>query len=565
MTAPNAPDLVASTLARLPGLTAALAECGDETLAEYSRGFFPPAAAPPIDPLEDFLDAACERAEPLLGADVARALREQLERSPSVLTANHHGLDTLHQSVHSTIAFALPALLVRSDGPRVLPVLACAGVPLGSVTYPRGMVLARKPDLANNANPAKVRIPFFPHALRTCTAGAAPALTAEYFQKALKLCKSMMHEGLLTPSQNAFVCDFITKECMTPDVLLLPGFAEQAVVLNARLWPRLFAQDVRENAPALAYLDMERIVSKILERDLRRNSLVAALLFDPETRSRLLEALDGVAGCWTRKRQERLRGLTEESAFSHDDLRGAGTCFFWMLDATGRQLPMWLEHAPSGPKLTGRTMAGESCCVDFAPGPILQALADHRISPSLFTSYATLAMARGVRCWGGVYQAAYLREMQRGVTHALGGGMNALMIRAARTDAEVDAVPGQHPETREPGETASGRRRAGPAKSPLASRVAETPCGCFLAGLITVFTTFPGPEPLHERMAPSCAADIAAAGGLTREQLEHMAGLTLTQAATAGLLQSYEEITPTPERTDGWYGEMCGYVAETMK
>lgn len=566
MPKPSTTQLVASILARLPGLTTALAECGSQTLAEYSQSFFPQSSASPIDPLDDFLDAAYRRTAPLLGAETAGNLREQLERSPSVLTANHHGLDTLHQSVHSTIAFALPALLGRDDGPRVLPVLACAGVPLGSATYPRGMVLAKKPEPTNDANPAKVRIPFFPHALRTCTAGAAPVLTAEHFAKALKRCEKMTHEGLLTSSQNYFMHDFISNQCITPDLLRLPGFADQAIVLNARLWPRLFAPDVSKTAPALAYLDMERVVSNILERDLRRDSLVAALLFEPDARGRLLEALDGVAGCWTRKRQDRLRGLTEHSALGHDDLRGAGTCFFWMLDDTGRQLPMWLEHAPGGPQLAGRSMAGEPFAVALAPEPILQALADRRISPSLFTSYATLAMARGVRCWGGVYQAAYLREMQRGVTHALAGnaGCNQ-QVGASRIEPETDSVPRHaHPDGNEPGTPAAHGEYGDSGRALVSSRVADTPCGCFLAGLITVLTEFPGSEPLPERTAPACAPDIAAAGGLTREQIEHMAGLTLTQSCTAGLLQTYEEITPAAERAKGWYGNMCGYVLEVL-
>ncbi len=563
---PSTTELVASILARLPGLATALAECGGQTLAEYSRIFFPPSSASPVDPLDDFLDAACRRIAPLLGAEAAGNLREQLEGSPSVLTANHHGLDTLHQSVHSTIAFALPALLGRDDGPRVLPVLACAGVPLGSATYPRGMVLAKKPDLTNDANPSKVRIPFFPHALRTCTAGAAPALTADHFAKALKHCEKKAHEGLLTSSQHAFMHDFITNQCITPDILRLPGFADQAVVLNARLWPRLFAPDMREHAPVLAYMDMERVVSNILERDLRRDSLVGALLFEPDVRGRLLESLDGVAGCWTRKRQDRLRGLTEHSAFGHDDLRGAGTCFFWMLDDTGRQLPMWLDHAPDGPQLAGRSMGGEPFAVALAPEPILQALADRRISPSLFTSYATLSMARGVRCWGGVYQAAYLRDMQRGVTHALAGGAeHNQQAGVSRIDLENDAMPRKpHTDDNEPGTPAAHGASGDSGKALVAVRVADTPCGCFLAGLITAFTEFPGSESLPERTAPACAPDIAAAGGLTREQIEHMAGLTLTQACTAGLLQTYEEITPAAERPKGWYEKMCGYVLEVF-
>lgn len=519
------PELVTATLARLPGLTEALEQCGDQSLAEYSRSFFPVPAAATIDPLDDFLDAAERIAAPLLGQDIARDLRVQLERSPSALTANHHGLDTLHQSVHSTIAFALPALLGRSDAPRVLPVLACSGVPLGSVTYPRGMVLAKKPDLADDANPAKVRIPFFPHALRTCSAGAAPALSKERFNTALKYCEKMMHENMLTYSQYVFLRDFITQECLREDVLAQASFSDQAVLLNARLWPRVFAPEILNQVPPLTYLDMERVVAAVLAQDLMRDSLAAALLFDPGVRESLLTALDGATGCWSGERLERLCALPEGRTAQHGDLRGTGTMFFWAVDAGGRHLPMRIEEGAGGsvsPVLAARTMDGGRVTVELAPEPILQALAEGRISPSLFTSYATLAMARGVRCWGGVYQAAYLQEMQRGVARAL---------------------------------RMSGDDQA-------ATRVTDAPCGCFLAGLITVFSEFPGDAPRKERIAPSCAPDIAAAGGLTAAQIEQMSHLTMTQANTAGLLQTYEEITPAAERKAGWYGEMCQYVVE---
>ncbi|MFW5734050.1 MAG: hypothetical protein ACOCWR_03225 [Oceanidesulfovibrio sp.] len=538
MASVEATDIIAAALARLPGLRAVLEQCGDLTLSEYSRTFFPERDSATIDPLDDLLDAAHARAAPLLGKETARGLREQLEQSPSVLTANHHGLDTLHQSVHSTIAFALPVLLGHSRGPRVVPVLACAGVPLGSVTYPRGVVLARKPDPADAANPAKTRIPFFPHAMRTCTTGAAPPLKEEHFGKALERCNSYLNEGLLTSSQNTFLEDFIQSDCRAPDVLGLPSFADQAVVLNARLWPRLFAPEVRESAPSLAYLDLERVVSMILERDLRRNSLAAALLMDDDVRGRLLDTLDGVDCCWTLQRLHRLRDMPAGTRLNHDDLRGAGTCFFWMVDRSGRHLPLWIEQTAHGPALAGRTMKGEPFAVDLAPKPIIQALAERLISPSLFTSYAALAMARGVRCWGGVYQADYLQDMQRGVAHAVGGHEPAAPPSPRRDD----------------------RRRGH-----QATKVANAPCGCFLAGLITVFATFPGEEPWEERTAPACAPDIAAAGGLTGEQIERMAGLTLAQTTIAGLLQTYEEITPQSERVAGWFGTMAGYTLKDKR
>ncbi len=498
--------IIATTLHALPGLRRALKQWGEWTLGDYTRALHAPATPRACDPHADLVNAVAAHTAPLLGESIARAAHDALEHAPATLTANHHGVDTLHQSVHSTIAYALPALL---DSPSPLPaivVLACAGTPLNNVTYPRGLVLANTAPLPTAQDAAEVRIPIHPNSRRNVLAWAAPPWT----RSMLEASRSRLDEASrgptpqLRPAQADAASRFILEALAHPTVLAASTFADQAVLANAALWRRLFAREVA--VPPLVYLDMERVAATLLARDLGRPSLLSALFFEPDLRAALLEALDGVPGCW---RAETLEALARAPALHHESMRGAGSVFFWGIDDHGRRFPLRLDKG--APTLRGSTLAGEPFAVALAPAPLLEALDRRRLLPSLFTCYTAVALARGAHCYGGVYQAAYLESMRRGVIQALS----------------------------HTGETA------------MAELLRPLRCDRFLAGVMTTFLALQS-SPNECAYVPACATDIAAAGGLTRDHLERMARLTLREANHVGSLQTYAELTPRGERPQGW-------------
>ncbi len=108
----HTPDL--APLWRLfPGLRAILETWEGRTLGDVAQGFRQPGAVPSAAAL----DAMHDLVAPVHGEDVARALRRRLHLSPSVLAANHHGIECFPELVQAIHFFGLPDLL---SGPNAL-------------------------------------------------------------------------------------------------------------------------------------------------------------------------------------------------------------------------------------------------------------------------------------------------------------------------------------------------------------------------------------------------------------------------------------------------------------
>lgn len=501
--------MLGRVLAALPGAAAAVRASGETPLARYAAGLLAPAR-PGLQSRDDFLDAAGAEAGRLLGPDAAAALVRGLDARPAALTANHHGADFQAQSVQGTLLVALPALLGASPDP-VVPVLACGVVPLASFAFARGIVLSRRAPREEDADPRAappgLRVPVFPWKFRSALACAAPPFTRDMVARALAAARGLEHSGAVTRAEARALEQILAEDFGDPAVLALPGYADQAVVLNARLWGRLFADPEARANTQLAYLELERIAAALLARDVADpGSLLAGVFFDPGLRGAVLAALDRGAGCWD---LGLLSGLAAggRAPEGNDSLRGCGTVFFWGLDPKARRVPLGLAAEGGRAWLRGRGLSGDAVEVELAPRPIVAALAARRIAPGLFASYACLALARGVRCLGGVYQADYLPAMRAGLAAGL----------AACGDRE------------------------------RAAAVAAAPAGDLAAGPEFVFARYPGGE-----LAPAGPVELAAAGGLTRADLARAGALTLAGALRAGLGELYAEFTPLAEREPGW-------------
>ncbi|AGW14642.1 hypothetical protein [Megalodesulfovibrio gigas] len=478
---PSAENLCRQVFQRLPGLAALLETAGDRLLTDHVR-MLGASLPPPVQSRHDL--PAC------------------LGQTPVALTANHHGLDTLAQSWQSTLAFSLPHLLAGT--PRPVPVLATGLPSLNNITFPAGL-------LCSNFSPHTdetriIRLPLLPARLRQTMAAVAPPVTQENLRRA---CRAVREDLRLLPVQKTPALALL--EAFADD---LPGnrFVEQAARWNRRLWTGLFADG---QAPPLEFLELEAVTTALLTHDLvQPSSLLWGLLWDEGIRERLLTALDGCAGCWNLDRLNRLARMRCQDAPGHDDLAGAGTCFFWAADAKGRQTPLRLESTSEGWRLTGVCRDGTPVVWPWEPAAVLEGLATRRLLPSLFTSYAALALARGVACVGGVYQSAYLARMVAGTAQAL--------------------------------------REAG--QPGLAAQVGGIAGDWFLAGVHLLFVQAGG------ILAPAHAMDALTTGPLQRTELQAMGRLTLRQAVLAGLVQTYGEVAPREERPAGWRDILCNHA-----
>jgi len=167
-------------------------------------------------------------------------------------------------------------------------------------------------------------------------------------------------------------------------VLGLSSYSQQSVVLNNSVWKRLFSEiDI---APEVVYLELEKIVGMLLERDLQDSkSLAWRIMFDPVLRNATLRELDGARSCWFLEGlTQRLRLFQQDSAQTKS-FDGCGTVFFWGINRRGRRVPLCLgSPSRDKPTLRGIDDRGDHCELSYTPQSIVKALRKKRLLPSLF-------------------------------------------------------------------------------------------------------------------------------------------------------------------------------------
>jgi hypothetical protein len=486
-------------LAGHPGIAKILRDSGRLPLDQYTGKLYN-YRTESIQPREDFIEVVSAYSRRLLGSESAKLLERHLENSPVVLTANHHGVDYKYITVQGTIAFSLPKIqAVSAEVPPIIPVLACGIVPLSNYSFPRGIILSRKIEVpVSPADSVKtfLKVPLIPSIYSHSLVDVTGPITRRMVSYAAKRLRKLGQEGKLFEKEVKCL-SILLGEYIGDGILSLPDYSEQAVVLNPKVWKRMFAPSIRPNVPELAYLEMERVVTGLLERDLQdKESLIYNLLFDPELRKALLESLDGHFGCWDLGKLRMLSDFGIGDHLESEDVRGCGTVFFLNVSDEGRRIPLIIRENGPQPTLTG-VIPGRNISVPLAPDDLRQMLREKKLLPGLFLSFTTLAFARGIRCIGGFHQVDYLPGMQQGVIRALESrGLHDWAEKCARVATEN-----------------------------------------FLTGMNIMLALYP-----DGKSEPAGAVEIIAAGGLTEDHLEKIKALTVDVAILSGIMN----IRPKP-------------------
>jgi len=316
--------------------------------------------------------------------------------------------------------------------------------------------------------------------------------------RASRRVRELYRLGAVSATLSRAVEEILQEDYRAVSVLRQQTYARQAVLLNGRVWQRLF---FGEAAPRLVYLEVEQLVARVLEKDLwDPESLACRVMFDRCVRERLVEMLDGQRGCW--EREKLARRLLDDGRGGGDmsGLDGCGTLFFWGVDERGRRVPLWLDEERRPPALRGITDARDRWEVPWVPSELADGLRQRRLLPSLFTCFVVTAFARGVTCLGGYYQAEYLPAMQAAVVSAL-------------------ELSGRHSEA--------------------AELVRQVPTSGYLSGMQTVMTPIDGVG-----LVPAGPAEIVAAGGLGAGDRRRMLDMTVRDAHLASLFDTVEDVTP---------------------
>ncbi len=469
---------------RLPVVDRALELYGDMPLSEYLN-VVSETASERYQSHEDLADVVYEYALPLLGEEAAAMAREELKQSPVVLTANHHGVDYFAQSVQGTLLFSRRKLPDGSPA-RTVPVLACGNIPLDNITYPRGALLYGSP--AENKG-LLTRVPLFSNKVRRQPVARVQGVEYSMLQQALKKLTKQQQKSEVYPV-SADTLKELLQEYAAVDVLQKDNYSDQAVLLNDRIWQRLFAADVVK--PQLIYLELEKIAEKLLVIDLKNpHSLVSSLLFDEQLRTSLITKLDTVSCCWNSSELQQ-RWDTRNSSVEKV-VTGCGTFMFWAVDDKGRRIPLAVVAGDDGYWLRGCDDNGNLKEVFLTAQSLLLELQEGRIMPSVFTCFLVISLARGVTCAGGYYQAEYLSLMQQGVCEVL----------ASRSTTRA-----------------------------IAKRVAAVNTESYMSGMQLVMSDN------GSGLIPAGPVEIISGGALNCEEIQSITRLTLADAHRASLAET---------------------------
>ena len=506
-----AEDHLQALASRLPALQRALVQHGTQALGDYVRGLSRAAPGTSLQDPADLASCVHRRCAAMLGDQVAHKAAEELSTTARVLTANHHGVDYFAQSLQGTLSLALDAR--ERDGAVV--VLACGAIPINNLTYPRGILSYQHCNEGATCGP--LRLPVYPDRYKRSMVCTTPAMDAPMLRRARKRIDTLRCSGDLSDMAARVMDDILHQDYSCTEVLQCDSYSQQATLLNHRLWQRLFADPTC--APPLAYLEMESITAELLMGDLSTDSsLASSVLFDGSLREQVLWQLDGERACWNRAALAR-RNLATGTGRS---AAGAtGTVFFWGLDARRRRVPLALTTGYGGvPHLQGVADDGEFLRVPFNPAGVSQALRERRLLPSLFVSYLTIAMARGISCLGGYYQAEYLPVMHKAV---------------------VDALQGL-PECRNAARAVSG-----------------TVCDAYLSGMQAVCTIN-----RNGGLIPAGPLEIIAGGGLQEQELQTMSRLRVYDAHLASIVDTLMDAGADLVNDEAWHLKLDRELAATL-
>lgn len=315
--------------------------------------------------------------------------------------------------------------------------------------------------------------------------------------------------------------EILKEDYKDPIVTHLSSYSLQSVVLNSRIWRRLFPEHAI--IPEIVNLELEKIVSMLLIEDLKnQESLAWCTLFDPELRNNMFIELDGQKICWDQKILRLRNSQGNKDSFKKVVYTSCGTHFFWGVDTTGRRIPLFLESSGSGKEtLLGVDDHGNHFELSFTPDSIAQALKEKRLLPSLFTCFTVIAFARGIACAGGYYQAEYLPNIQRGIVSAL--------------------------------EDTKGYQD-------IADIVKKVDTGIYLSGMQAVMKRTEA-----DMLIPAGPVEIIAAGGLSGDDLERIRSLTVKDAHLASLFETIPDVAPWLTRTAGWKHHLAGDCWRLLK
>jgi hypothetical protein len=492
-----------------PVVCQTIEEYGDIPLASFLKKLAPDTG-PSFQQRADLVEAVYRYAAPLLGESVARKASQDLVASPVVLTANHHGVDFFAQSVQGSLFFSFHKRNRNASGATV-PIFSCGNVPLDNLTYPLGLLLYHVH--ADELGTIPKKMPVFSNRFRRTMVSVSVPLEEMMVKRAEERVDKMVHEKKISPALEPHLRRIFREDYCSPTVIDLSSYSLQSVVLNNRIWKRLFSKSLA--APEMVYLELEKIVHMLLESDLLNpESLAWCVMFDSELREAVFRELDSTQLCWSLKKLTQRLHIDGLDSSKKKALNNCGTHFFWGINPSGRRIPLYLEtHGKHEEVLRGVDDRGKLWELPYTTQSILNALNQNHLLPSLFTCFLVLSFARGITCVGGYFQCEYLPMMQEGLVKAL------------------QKTPGYHD---------------------VAALVEGVTSDTYLSGMQAVMVRIN-----EDALVPAGPIEIIAGGGLTDDDIQQILSLTVRDAHLASLFETVPDIIPWAIKMPDWKKQLA--------
>jgi hypothetical protein len=143
-------------------------------------------------------------------------------------------------------------------------------------------------------------------------------------------------------------------------------------VTNNLLWKQLFAENLRASVPELFHVPGEVLTESLLIEYLRDSEhLFYRILFDRQTRDRIIELFDSVSGCW-------------------ENHHGRGTHLFWFVNDARESERLWIDH-------DALITEDGSCRIELTPEKIGEMLQKKQMYPGLFLVYGVIIFYCGIK------------------------------------------------------------------------------------------------------------------------------------------------------------------------
>lgn len=491
---------------QVPVVDKVLQSAGDCSVSEYLQQVCQ-ISQQSYQPRSDIAEVIYEYVAPLLGEEVADRTAADFLRHPVALTTNHHGVDFFAQSVQGSLLFGLAKRQV--EGVTTIPVFSCANIPLNNLTYPRGALLYGADSSNDGAWPLK--LPFFASKLRRQLVARVKGLGVETLKSVQKRIKG---EAQINSSLKAALNLLIDEDYLAEDVQKQQSYSAQSVILNQRIWSRLFCPFVK--MPDLITIELEKLSEGLLLKDLESSSSLASLLFNDQMIGQLYQRLDKVPGCWDQKLLEKRWDNRRDTA--QIQASGCGTFCFWGVDRRLCRIPLMLTEYEGKMVLCGCDDTGTEYRYSLEAGALSEAISEGSLLPSIFSCYLVIALARGVTCLGGYYQAEYLPMMQEGVSDLL-----------------MQAKEYQN-----------------------ASAVMDCITDGYLSGMQTIMLE------QGQKLLPAGPLEMLASGSVSLAELSHISKISVFDAHIASLAETIPDVVAREQLENEWLSSLSLDLRESL-